>query len=75
MTLPCCPLGLACQAASTTVGLLAKALLLVLDGADENLRAALLDAGADDVLVQPIGLREFVARCRAILRRMQSGSR
>jgi two-component system phosphate regulon response regulator PhoB len=44
-------------------------LLLVLDGADENLRAALLDAGADDVLVQPIGLREFVARCRAILRR------
>ncbi|MFM7315184.1 MAG: winged helix-turn-helix domain-containing protein [Cyanobium sp.] len=44
-------------------------LLLLLDGADEQLRAAVLDAGADDVLVHPIGLREFVARCRAILRR------
>ena len=44
-------------------------LLLLLDQADEELRARLLDAGADDVLVQPCGLREFVARCRAILRR------
>jgi two-component system phosphate regulon response regulator PhoB len=44
-------------------------LLLLLDAADEEQRAMLLDAGADDVLVQPFGLREFVARCRAILRR------
>ena len=44
-------------------------LLLLLDSADEDQRAMLLDAGADDVLVQPFGLREFVARCRAILRR------
>ena len=44
-------------------------LLLLLDAADEDQRAMLLDAGADDVLVQPFGLREFVARCRAILRR------
>jgi two-component system phosphate regulon response regulator PhoB len=39
------------------------------DGADEQARAALLDAGADDVLVRPFGLREFVARCRALVRR------
>lgn len=44
-------------------------LLLLLEAGDEELRARLLDAGADDVLVQPFGLREFVARCRAILRR------
>ena len=45
-------------------------LLLLLDAADEEQRAMLLDAGADDVLVWPLGLREFVARCRAILRRI-----
>ena len=44
-------------------------LLLLLNEAEEEQRAALLDAGADDVLQQPFGLREFVARCRAILRR------
>jgi two-component system phosphate regulon response regulator PhoB len=44
-------------------------LLLLLEAGDEELRARLLDAGADDVLVQPFGLREFVARCRALLRR------
>ena len=49
-------------------------LLLLLEGADEELRARLLDAGADDVLVQPCGLREFVARCRAILRRSRRAS-
>jgi len=46
-------------------------LLLLPDQADEQERSALLDAGADDVLVRPFGLREFVARCRAMLRRMQ----
>jgi two-component system phosphate regulon response regulator PhoB len=49
-------------------------LLLLLEHADEELRARLLDAGADDVLVQPCGLREFVARCRAILRRSRRSS-
>lgn len=47
-------------------------LLVLLDASDEEQRASLLDAGADDVLVQPFGLREFVARCRAILRRARS---
>lgn len=49
-------------------------LLLLLDQAEESERAALLDAGADDVLQQPFGLREFVARCRAILRRSRGSS-
>jgi hypothetical protein len=45
MTLLCCPLGLACQAASTTDGLLAKAVLLVLDGgAVEDRREACAEA-------------------------------
>jgi two-component system phosphate regulon response regulator PhoB len=47
-------------------------LLLLLDQADEDQRACLLDGGADDVLVQPFGLSECVARCRAILRRSPS---
>ena len=45
-------------------------LLLLPDDADEQMRSALLDAGADDVLVRPFGVREFVARCRAMLRRI-----
>ena len=46
-------------------------LLLLADVALEDERAELLDAGADDVLVRPFGLRELVARCRAIVRRIQ----
>ena len=46
-------------------------LLLLADQAVEQERAELLDTGADDVLVRPFGLREFVARCRAMLRRMK----
>lgn len=46
-------------------------LLLLADQAVEQERAELLESGADDVLVRPFGLREFVARCRAMLRRMQ----
>lgn len=46
-------------------------LLLLADAADEQERAELLDTGADDVLVRPFGLREFVARCRAMLRRVR----
>ncbi|MEY3749666.1 MAG: hypothetical protein RLZZ631_253 [Cyanobacteriota bacterium] len=45
--------------------------LLLADQAAEAERAELLDAGADDVLVKPFGLREFVARCRAMLRRLK----
>lgn len=48
-------------------------LLLLLDRADAADRAALLEAGADDVLGEPIGVREVVARCRALLRRSRHG--
>jgi len=48
-------------------------LLLLPEQADEQQRSQLLDAGADDVLPQPFGLREFVARCRALLRRARRG--
>jgi len=46
-------------------------LLLLAEQAVEQERAELLDTGADDVLVKPFGLREFVARCRALLRRIR----
>ena len=46
-------------------------LLLLPEQADEQERSMLLDAGADDVLPRPFGLREFVARCRALLRRVR----
>ena len=46
-------------------------LLLLADAASDDQRAELLEVGADDVLVRPFGLREFVARCRAILRRLK----
>ena len=49
-------------------------LLLIADVATDVHRAQLLDTGADDVLVRPFGMREFVARCRAILRRVQRRS-
>ncbi|MCP9773303.1 response regulator transcription factor [Synechococcus sp. Tobar12-5m-g] len=32
-----------------------------------------LELGADDYLIKPFGLRELVARCRALLRRSQQG--
>ena len=46
-------------------------LLLLADAAEETERAELLETGADDVLVRPFGLRELVARCRAMLRRVR----
>ena len=46
-------------------------LLLLADAATDDQRAELLEVGADDVLVRPFGLREFVARCRAMLRRLK----
>jgi two-component system phosphate regulon response regulator PhoB len=33
-----------------------------------------LEVGADDYLIKPFGMRELVARCRALLRRSTSGS-
>jgi two-component system phosphate regulon response regulator PhoB len=47
----------------------ATPLLLLPNQADEPERVALLEAGADDILVTPFGVREFTARCRALLRR------
>ncbi len=32
-----------------------------------------LEAGADDYLTKPFGLREFIARCRALMRRQRLG--
>jgi DNA-binding response OmpR family regulator len=38
---------------------------------DNRATIALLDAGADDILMRPISLREMMARIRAVLRRAQ----
>ena len=44
--------------------------ILVISARDsENDRVLGLEVGADDYLVKPFGLRELVARCRALLRR------
>lgn len=43
------------------------------DGLDERVR--LLDIGADDYLVKPAAMDEFLARVRAMLRRRRTGSR
>jgi two-component system phosphate regulon response regulator PhoB len=47
----------------------ATPLLLIPDQADEEVRVRLLEAGADDVLTRGFGLREFIARSRALMRR------
>ena len=44
--------------------------ILVISARDgETDRVLGLEVGADDYLVKPFGLRELVARCRALLRR------
>ena len=49
--------------------------VIVLTGlAEEADRVALLDAGADDCMSKPIGIREFTARVRALLRRAYPGT-
>jgi two-component system phosphate regulon response regulator PhoB len=45
--------------------------LLLCLGAGEAERVLALEAGADDILTRPFGLAEFVARCRALVRRAQ----
>ena len=50
-------------------------LILVISARDsETDRVLGLEVGADDYLVKPFGLRELVARCRALLRRQRSGA-
>ena len=49
--------------------------ILVVSARDsETDRVLGLEVGADDYLVKPFGLREFVARCRALLRRARQSS-
>jgi two-component system, OmpR family, response regulator RegX3 len=50
--------------------------IIALTARDEELdRVLLLELGADDYVVKPFGLRELVARIRAIRRRVSSDSR
>ena len=47
--------------------------ILIISARDsETDRVLGLEVGADDYLVKPFGMRELVARCRALLRRCQS---
>ncbi|MFN5195169.1 MAG: response regulator transcription factor [Cyanobacteriota bacterium] len=49
--------------------------ILVVSARDsETDRVLGLEVGADDYLVKPFGMRELVARCRALLRRSHAGS-
>lgn len=48
--------------------------LLLCPGISETDRVQGLEDGADDVLPSPYGLEEFLARCRALVRRHQLGS-
>ncbi|MGB7088207.1 MAG: response regulator transcription factor, partial [Phormidesmis sp.] len=41
----------------------------------ETDRVVGLEVGADDYLTKPFGMRELIARCRALLRRSQSDSK
>jgi DNA-binding response OmpR family regulator len=44
--------------------------IVLAESGDENARVAGLDRGADDYLVQPVPMRELVARIRALYRRL-----
>ena len=50
---------------------LATPILMLTARADETDRVTGLEVGADDYLTKPFGLREFLARVRALLRRVQ----
>ncbi len=50
-------------------------LVLVVSARDtETDRVLGLEVGADDYLIKPFGMRELVARCRALLRRQGHGA-
>jgi len=50
-------------------------LVLVVSARDtETDRVLGLEVGADDYLIKPFGMRELVARCRALLRRQRHGT-
>ena len=48
-------------------------LLILATDTHEGTCEALLECGADDYLLKPFGMREFVARVQALLRRSRSG--
>jgi DNA-binding response OmpR family regulator len=52
-------------------GKLSTPILMLTARADEGDRVTGLEIGADDYLTKPFGLREFLARVRALLRRVQ----
>ena len=60
--------GLDLIRATRRTGVKAPILVLTARGAVDD-RIAGLDAGADDYLIKPFNHREFLARCRALLRR------
>ncbi len=43
--------------------------ILLCDECDDDERARLLDLGADDLVLKPFGMKELLARVRAVLRR------
>ncbi|HLI08919.1 MAG TPA: ATP-binding protein [Ktedonobacteraceae bacterium] len=43
--------------------------LMLADACDEDERVRLLDLGADDLVIKPFGMKELLARVRALLRR------
>ena len=47
--------------------------LMLCDACDEDERVRLLDLGADDLVIKPFGMKELLARMRALLRR-QAGA-
>lgn len=48
--------------------------IMLCHSCDEDERARLLDLGADDLLTKPFGMKELLARLRAILRRRSSAT-
>lgn len=48
--------------------------ILLCDDCDDDERARLLDLGADDLVLKPFGMKELLARVRAVLRRRAASS-
>jgi DNA-binding response OmpR family regulator/signal transduction histidine kinase len=48
--------------------------ILLCDDCDDDERARLLDLGADDLVLKPFGMKELLARVRAVLRRRIASS-